>query len=107
MALLACGSLCWVCARTCRFCTAQNFSRAVNFVDFAVSLNYYHENKWMASHMAIYYACDPRICYPQNQDFNKSTKFIAHEIFVLYSTTCRLIYYSLLLLLNFYHETGL
>ena len=37
-----------------------------------------HENEWMASHMAINYACDL-----QNLFFLKS-KLIAHKIFTLY-----------------------
>ena len=30
------------------------------------------------------YACNPRILLSTNQNFNKSAKFIAHEIFELY-----------------------
>ena len=40
-----------------------------------------HKNKQTASHMAINYAYNP-----QNQNFNKSMKFIANKIFALYSS---------------------
>ena len=54
---------------------SAKFSSAINF---AVSLQ-----KWMDAYSHVvtckYYACDP-----QNPKFNKSAKFIAHEIFALY-----------------------
>ena len=63
------------------------FSRAINFADFAVSLQ---NTKIISTKMNrqlvtwLNYACNPRILLSTNQNFNKSAKFIAHEIFELY-----------------------
>ena len=56
---------------------AENFM--ISLFPFKLK-NYFYKNEWMAIVTWLNYACDL-----QNQNFNKSTKFIAHEIFVLYS----------------------
>ena len=42
---------------------------------------YYRKNERTASHVAIKinYACDLRKLFPQNQNFNKSVKILAHK----------------------------
>ena len=68
----------------CTLCTVQHkIFEGYKFQGFCCFPSK-HENEWMASHMAINYACDPQNLFLLKSKFNKFAKFIAHEIFTLY-----------------------
>ena len=63
---------------TCYITAQHKILKAVNFADFAVSLqNAVKMNGQLVT--SLNYACNPRIYFPHNQNFNKSMKFVAHE----------------------------
>ena len=51
--------------------------------------NYFFENEWTPIVTWLNYACNPRNFFPRNQNFDKSSKFIVHKIFVLYGISLK------------------